>query len=352
MRHITYDGGPNMSKSIVVGHNYYAHHYWFKDELHFQSGRANWFKHSQRLYHAKNTGEIEIRTSAEAPKGAENAVVFSNDTASFFILLSGHLEDATAQPEVHCLPHRSSHWQNLGLLHSGIQRLVGNGHGISLQDYIIILSAGAYLVIRKSDLYWTEAPSALAQFRSNSYAIYRDKSPNTWIAWKGNTAEFQGPDGKCTEDFSKVVQDAEWSPLIVPHPPGSYLSKLLNKLSPQAVILALLAGAAILLLRMLGARNRYRLPPPPADGSGPLSHHLLTLLKQSKKKLTCEELDLLIGLADIPSPETRRSRRARIIQLVNTESTARFGQALLVRTRLESDKRIVIYDVQDLSQGQ
>lgn len=352
MRHITYDGGPNMSKSIVVGHNYYAHHYWFKDELHFQSGRANWFKHSQRLYHAKNTGEIEIRTSAEAPKGAENAVVFSNDTASFFILLSGHLEDATAQPEVHCLPHRSSHWQNLGLLHSGIQRLVGNGHGISLQDYIIILSAGAYLVIRKSDLYWTEAPSALAQFRSNSYAIYRDKSPNTWIAWKGNTAEFQGPDGKCTEDFSKVVQDAEWSPLIVPHPPGSYLSKLLNKLSLQAVILALLVGAAILLLRMLGARNRYRLPPPPADGSGPLSHHLLPLLKQSKKKLTCEELDLLIGLADIPSPETRRSRRARIIQLVNTESTARFGQALLVRTRLESDKRIVIYDVQDLSQGQ
>ena len=178
------------------------------------------------------------------------------------------------------------------------------------------------------------------------------KRPTLWTAWKGNTAEFQGPDGKCTEDFSKVVQDAEWSPLIVPHPPGSYLSKLLNKLSPQAVILALLAGAAILLLRMLGARNRYRLPPPPADGSGPLSHHLLTLLKQSKKKLTCEELDLLIGLADIPSPETRRSRRARIIQLVNTESTARFGQALLVRTRLESDKRIVIYDVQDLSQGQ
>ena len=25
MRYITYDGGPNMSKSIVVGHNYYAH---------------------------------------------------------------------------------------------------------------------------------------------------------------------------------------------------------------------------------------------------------------------------------------------------------------------------------------
>ena len=194
MRHITYDGGPNMSKSIVVGHNYYAHHYWFKDELHFQSGRANWFKHSQRLYHAKNTGEIEIRTSAEAPKGAENAVVFSNDTASFFILLSGHLEDATAQPEVHCLPHRSSHWQNLGLLHSGIQRLVGNGHGISLQDYIIILSAGAYLVIRKSDLYWTEAPSALAQYQVQPAMPFTGtRRPTLWTAWKGNTAEFQGP---------------------------------------------------------------------------------------------------------------------------------------------------------------
>ena len=352
MRYITYDGGPNMSKSIVVGHNYYAHHYWFKEELHFQSGRANWFKHSQRLYHAKNTGEIEIRTCAEAPKGAENAVVFNNDTASFFIMLSGHLEDATAQPEVHCLPHRSSHWQNLGLLHRGIQRVKGHGHGMSLQDYIIIMSAGAYLVIRKSDLHWTETPSALAQFRSNSYALHKDKSPNTWFAWKGNTAEFYGPEGKCTEDFSKLLEDAEWSPLIVPHPPGSFWSTLRSKSSPKPLVLVVIFGTAIFLLRRLGARNRNRLPPMSADGGGPFSHHLLTLLKQSKKKLTCEELDLLIGLADIPSPETRRSRRARVIQLVNTESTARFGQALLVRTRLESDKRIVIYDVQDLSQGQ
>ena len=45
------------------------------------------------------------------------------------------------------------------------------------------------------------------------------------------------------------------------------------------------------------------------------------------------------------SPETRRSRRSRFIQLVNAEAQARFGRDLVVRVRSKEDKRIMLYHV-------
>ena len=63
--------------------------------------------------------------------------------------------------------------------------------------------------------------------------------------------------------------------------------------------------------------------------------------------LNADQFDTIIGLDQIPSPETRRSRRARIIQVTNAETTARFGHPLVVRTKSESDKRIVLYRIQD-----
>ena len=95
-----------------------------------------------------------------------------------------------------------------------------------------------------------------------------------------------------------------------------------------------------------------QIPPANPDVDAPPSSILVALLKHASQQLSCDELDALIGLSEVQSPETRRSRRARIVQLVNTESTARYGQALLVRNRLESDRRVVIYSVQDLSQQQ
>ena len=47
----------------------------------------------------------------------------------------------------------------------------------------------------------------------------------------------------------------------------------------------------------------------------------------------------------VESPETRRSRRSRFIQLVNAEAQARFGRDLVVRVRSKEDKRIMLYHV-------
>ena len=353
LRYINYNGEGNQSHSVVVAHTYRSLPYWFQDQLHFQNGWANWFKHSQRLYHSKETNEIEMRATAPAPIGAENAVIFSNDTASFFIMITGHLEDATEHPDIYSLAHNSSQWKKLGHLNGSIQRLNGNVHGRSLQDYFIFYAEASYLVLRKSDLKWTVVPSALAQLIGRNSKTRKGGKGNTWFAWKGNTAEFRGPEGKYTEDISKLVQGAEWSPLIVHSPPEPLFKKIIGNLSAWMVFLGLIVcGMAIVLWRFVSKGQMPQIPPANPDVDAPPSSILVALLKHASQQLSCDELDALIGLSEVQSPETRRSRRARIVQLVNTESTARYGQALLVRNRLESDRRVVIYSVQDLSQQQ
>ena len=353
LRYIQYDGGPNQSKSIVVGHNYYSHIYWYQDQLHFQNGRANWIEHTQRLYHSNETQEIEMRAHSNAPPGAENAVVFSNDTASFLIVSPSQLMEAAIQPSIYSLAHHGHQWQKLGQLNSGIERLSNSVHSWTLQDYIIYCTQITFLVIRKSDLHWALVPSDLAQFKIKSYKTHQEKQNGTWFAWKGNTAEFRGPEGKCTEDISKLVQGAEWSPLIVQSPPEPLFKKIIGNLSAWMVFLGLIVcGMAIVLWRFVSKGQMPQIPPANPDVDAPPSSILVALLKHASQQLSCDELDALIGLSEVQSPETRRSRRARMVQLVNTESTARYGQALLVRNRLESDRRVVIYSVQDLSQQQ
>ena len=58
-----------------------------------------------------------------------------------------------------------------------------------------------------------------------------------------------------------------------------------------------------------------------------------------------EAFDRIIGLDEVESPETRRSKRSRFIQLVNAEAQARFGRDLIVRVRSEEDKRIMLYHI-------
>ena len=61
--------------------------------------------------------------------------------------------------------------------------------------------------------------------------------------------------------------------------------------------------------------------------------------------LTADEFDQLMGLGSITSPETKRSKRARIIQLVNAEVFARLGVNLIERAKSKEDKRVVIYNI-------
>ena len=65
------------------------------------------------------------------------------------------------------------------------------------------------------------------------------------------------------------------------------------------------------------------------------------MLVHSGRRMGSDAFDQVIGLDQVESPETRRSRRSRFIQLVNAEAQARFGRDLVVRVRSKEDKRVI-----------
>ena len=74
------------------------------------------------------------------------------------------------------------------------------------------------------------------------------------------------------------------------------------------------------------------------------------MLLHSGRQMGADAFDQIIDLDKIESPETRRSRRSRYIQLVNAEAQARFGRNLIERVRSTEDKRIMLYKIVRLDQ--
>ena len=67
------------------------------------------------------------------------------------------------------------------------------------------------------------------------------------------------------------------------------------------------------------------------------------VLEHMGKQFETEELDVMLGISHLSSPETLRSQRARMIQRVNTEYRVTQGQDLIVRQRAFSDRRRSVY---------
>jgi len=335
----------NASQSIVVGYSHGTQVYWYNGELCFQNGASNWYRHAHRHYHSMANGQIEMRETTAAPDGAEKAVVFSSDSCSYFIVFDGKLEEAIQPALVYSLRHDQSDWKFLGALHPTIRRLFQDSRMTSLKDYWTLIYSGTATVIRKSDLSLTQVPSVLALERKRAFEM-NSSYANSWRAVRGNTLEFSWKEGKVTEDFDSLVSKTQWRPLTVPHALESeeWGLKSWTKWLPPLISVLLALALAGVLWKVKSTRSPSFPPPLPADEQRGLpSDRLQGLLRIPNSNVSTQELDMILGLDNVYSDETRRSRRSRLIQLINAESTALYGAPVILRTRSEKDKRVIIY---------
>ena len=72
------------------------------------------------------------------------------------------------------------------------------------------------------------------------------------------------------------------------------------------------------------------------------------MMEYAGKHLETEELDELLGIAHLSSPETLRSQRARTINRVNTEYRVLHGTDLIVRRQSQEDRRRSVYVIHTL----
>ena len=356
MRWIRYGLGFNASQSNVVGHTFGSTPYWYDSILHWQNGRANWFIHSQRLFHSTETQEIEILPTETPPKDAEDAIVIALDSLSLFIQLAANSKELKQETPVYSLAHNSTLWNRLGNLNPAVNVLVPRAEPTSLKDYVVFAYAGNLFTLRKTDLKFSETPSTFARFRHQTHRVNRGRRPNSWQAHTGNVLTYHNGDETVEEDVAELVEGADWKPLIVPAPkePTSLFTQGDPEYWGWSVAIALGGLSLFLVFTLIWTLRSRRshsaaIVLPEGEDQAPLSPMVITLLAQRGRLLNADHFDAIVGLGDVASPETRRSRRARIIQVANAETTARFGHPLVLRTKSDTDKRVVLYRIQDFS---
>ena len=354
-RYISYDRGmTNSSRSIVNGHTHFSCVYWRDGLLYFQNGHANWMRHTQRLYHSRETLQMERHDTAEPPEGVEICAMLPLDEGTLFL---SPVSETMTNPGVipaYLLPHSSDDFLWQGSVNPSVGEVSPLTTLINLEDYLVYRNGSSFTVIRKSDLSFVNAPSGLASMMEANSARFTYRS---WMAWRGNSLHKRFPNGHVQiERFDSLVKDASWSPLILPvNPPAAEVHKETAPAGWGWTVAFVMFGAfSVVLFDRLSSRSRTRFIPVEhtKDGMAPvtLSKETETMLAHCGRRMPSEEFDRIIGLEGVDSPETRRSRRSRFIQLVNAEAQARFGRDLIERVRLEADKRVVLYEVARLDE--
>ena len=355
LRYITYDmrSLENVSQSGVVGFDYWATPYIRNDELYFQNGHSNWHIHANRYYHSKVNGEIERSHIDPWPEGAEYSVVLVGDSSSFLLPMHG-LQDNWNEPGiVHTLHHDESSWSTAGQLNSGFQRLESWQRVLHLKDFWLIPRSGDVDVIRKSDLHVTKLGSTFGQIHKSLLAN-TEKLHGSARVIKGNCIGCFVPGTPLImEDIDSISQGATWTPLVIPLDPEPAQEEALPMTTTAARNwLLILVGIQAVVIGGFWMKRRQRRSGAPDNTleqpEGQPSAFLKLLLAQAGQELKTGELDALFGLDDLESPETRRSRRSRSIQVANLEANALYGRSIIERTKSASDKRIVVYQIQDV----
>jgi len=347
-RYISYDRGMNnSSRSIVNGHNHYSAIYWKDETLFFQSGHANWFRHTQRLYHSQETLQMERFDTEDAPEGLEIAAVLPLEDGCAFLYPIAETMTRSELVPAYFLPHTSSEFEWWGRVNPTVGKVDILSAMYPLQDYLVSRNASSLTVIRRSDLNFVNVPSRLASLmEANTGTIV-----GSWTGWKGNNLIRDFGQGQLVrERIDSLVAGTNWSPLILPAQAPTKQEEQ-SRDSTWGWTLAVIMTSAFLLLLFdrLTYRGRTRLVPvdPSAGGTKPiaLSQETETMLAHSGRRMGSDAFDQIIGLGQVESPETRRSKRSRYIQLVNAEAQARFGRDLVVRVRSEEDKRVMLYHI-------
>lgn len=81
------------------------------------------------------------------------------------------------------------------------------------------------------------------------------------------------------------------------------------------------------------------------DGEEDIVRMVARLLAHPTPVVDVHQLDELLGIAELESLDYRRVRRSRYIKAVNQHYQAQEGKELIVRTKSEVDKRIILYRI-------
>ena len=370
MRWVVHSSHPmdNLSESFVQGYNGGALDFVSDGQLHSLGGYGLWRRHFDLIrFNGGNEAWQLVATSGEAPvqRDKDASLLFEHGNTAYAFV--DNVQSATRYDEsnyvLYALDLDTRGWSRLGAVDASL------GH----MKAFYALGSKVLMLNEAGELIWLDVESMTAKLLANRSQLFDEFA--SWHAEQGRTSfygdghlwhvfgderlEFEvplqelnevtaipvaGPLGPTFMDQDNETEKRETEEAGTSEAQGSMVWTTL----PWLAVLGLLLWVIQLqrTLKQAGPRGSGNLSAENGEadeGQGRFSALTEMVLTHRGKQFETEELDELLDIAHLSSPETLRSQRARLIQRVNTEYRVLAGEDLILRQRAFNDRRRSVY---------
>jgi hypothetical protein len=349
----TGDRWDNLYKGTGSGFNCHAHFFVREGKLYSMGRYGFWRGHSELLEFDFDTGYWEFVPVSSPPMNYGGVGIFLDGDRVFSILGENiHQPSNVFFPDKngYVFDFKSKAWSSIQLDFPNQKNLSSwimpsfdlKDYGVQL--YQLEAHLGLLLLHKKENTLYFVKDNNFGKFRFFSVAVALEN--NAVFFDKYGAPTFLLPPNAPLEKFAKVGDIRlnqqtssfgleDWSFAIL------------------AGLLLLMAGGGGLWWRKyhLSKRSEPAESLPPAeeqgtvDGVEVIARLVAKLLAQPVLLVDVHQLDQVFGASELESLDYRRVRRSRYIKAVNQYFQAQHGKNLIVRTKSETDKRIILYRI-------
>ena len=363
MRWVVHSSSPqeNISVSHVEGFNGGSCDFVFDSHLHSLGGYGLWRRHFDLLrFHGGSQGWQLVATLGEAPavRDKDASWVFFHDGKAYVFAETKEVMQTygSAMYELYVLDVGSRKWTKMGLVDARLGQFKST----------TILGSGALMLNEAGELAWLDFKNEQAVLLANREDVFADfgswMSENGRMTFHNDSAHYHIFDGDRRDMeipwdefgsslFIPMVSERHLLPAEATGAGAALMGDVAEHPSSSQLVWRTLPWVLVLGLVVMVLRLMKRSPSGPASRGGEgytdtrLSPLTQKVLAQEGSQLDTEDLDALLDIAHLSSPETLRSQRAKLISRVNTEHRVLNGTDLIVRQRSANDRRRSVYTI-------
>jgi len=363
MRWVVHSSSPqeNISVSHVEGFNGGSCDFVFDGHLHSLGGYGLWRRHFDLLrFHGGSQGWQLVATLGEAPavRDKDASWVFFHDGKAYVFAETKEVMQTygSAMYELYVLDVGSRKWTKMGLVDARLGQFKST----------TILGSGALMLNEAGELAWLDFKNEQALLLANREDAFADfgswMSENGRMTFHNDSALYHIFDGDRRDMeipwdefgsslFIPMVSERHLLPAEATGAGAALMGDVAEHPSSSQLVWRTLPWVLVLGLVVMVLRLMKRSPSGPASRGGEgytdtrLSPLTQKVLAQEGSQLDTEDLDELLDIAHLSSPETLRSQRAKLISRVNTEHRVLNGTDLIVRQRSANDRRRSVYTI-------
>ena len=349
----TGDRWDNLYKGTSSGFNCHAHFFVREGKLYSMGRYGFWRAHSELLEFDFGTGYWEFVPASSPPMNYGGVGIFVDGDRVFSILGENiHQPSNVFYPDKngYVFDFKSKAWSSIQLDFPNQKNLSSwimpsfdlKDYGVQL--YQLEAHLGLLLLHKKENTLYFVKDNNFGKFRFFSVAVALEN--NAVFFDKYGDPTFLLPPTAPLEKFTKVG-DIRFNQQTSSFGLEDWSFAIL------AVLLLSMAVGGGLWFRKnhLSKKSDPAEPLPPVeeqgtvDGVEDMARLVAKLLTQPVLLVDVHQLDQVFGASELESLDYRRVRRSRYIKAVNQYFQAQHGKDLIVRTKSETDKRIILYRI-------